>query len=33
MNDDIKDLIIYHNGSIQSIEAIPLEIRQLYKTA
>ena len=32
-NDDMKDLIIYHNGSIQNIEVIPLEIRNLYKTS
>ena len=32
-NDDIKDLIIYNNGSIQNIEVIPIEIRNLYKTS
>jgi ribonucleoside-diphosphate reductase alpha subunit len=32
-NDDIKDLIIYNNGSIQNIEIIPIEIRNLYKTS
>ena len=30
--DQLKDLIIYHNGSIQQIEEIPIEIRELYKT-
>ena len=32
-NDEMKDLIIHHNGSVQNIEAIPLYIRNLYKTA
>jgi ribonucleoside-diphosphate reductase alpha subunit len=32
-NDEMKDLIIHHNGSIQNIEIIPIEIRNLYKTA
>nr|ADE80913.1 RR1 [Spodoptera litura nucleopolyhedrovirus]QHN73873.1 rr1 [Spodoptera litura nucleopolyhedrovirus]UQV25555.1 RR1 [Spodoptera litura nucleopolyhedrovirus]WML75093.1 ribonucleoside-diphosphate reductase large subunit [Spodoptera littoralis nucleopolyhedrovirus] len=31
-NDTIKNLIIHNNGSVQRIESIPLEIRQLYKT-
>ncbi len=31
-NSDMKDKIIYHHGSIQAIEEIPLEIRNLYKT-
>lgn len=31
-DDDMKNLIIHNNGSIQSIEAIPKEIRDLYKT-
>ena len=32
-NDEMKDLIIYHNGSIQNIEIIPIHIRNLYKTS
>jgi ribonucleoside-diphosphate reductase alpha subunit len=32
-NDEMKDLIIHHNGSIQNIKIIPLDIRNLYKTA
>lgn len=31
-DDDMKNLIIHNNGSIQNIEAIPKEIRELYKT-
>lgn len=31
-DDDMKNLIIHNNGSIQNIEAIPKEIRDLYKT-
>lgn len=31
-DDDMKNLIIHNNGSIQTIEAIPKEIRDLYKT-
>lgn len=31
-NDDMKNLIIAHNGSIQAIDVIPSEIRELYKT-
>lgn len=31
-DDDMKNLIIHNNGSIQSIESIPKEIRDLYKT-
>jgi len=31
-NDDIKNAIISHNGSIQKIEEIPKDIRELYKT-
>lgn len=31
-NDDMKNLIIAHNGSIQGIDVIPSEIRELYKT-
>jgi len=31
-NEDIKDQIILGNGSIQSIEQIPAEVREIYKT-
>ena len=31
-NEDMKDLIIYHNGSIQAIDTIPQDIKNLYKT-
>lgn len=31
-DEDMKNLIIHNNGSIQDIEAIPKEIRELYKT-
>ena len=31
-NDDIKDAIILNNGSIQSIDEIPPNIKALYKT-
>lgn len=31
-DEDMKNLIIHNNGSIQNIEAIPQEIRDLYKT-
>ncbi|CAG9785561.1 unnamed protein product [Diatraea saccharalis] len=31
-DDDMKNLIIHNNGSIQNIDAIPKEIRDLYKT-
>lgn len=31
-NDDMKQEIMRNNGSIQSIEIIPAEIRELYKT-
>lgn len=31
-DDDMKNQIIANNGSIQSIEIIPLEIRNIYKT-
>lgn len=31
-DDDMKNQIIANNGSIQSIEKIPLEIRDIYKT-
>lgn len=32
-NENIKNKIILSNGSVQSIEEIPLQIRELYKTA
>ena len=32
-NKEMKDEILIREGSIQSIEAIPIEIRNLYKTA
>ncbi|XP_063362090.1 ribonucleoside-diphosphate reductase large subunit [Cydia amplana] len=31
-DEDMKNLIIHNNGSIQNIENIPKEIRELYKT-
>ncbi len=31
-NEDIKDQIILGNGSIQGIEQIPAEVREIYKT-
>jgi len=31
-NDDIKDKIVYYNGSIQQIDEIPDYIKKLYKT-
>lgn len=31
-DEDMKNLIIHNNGSIQNIESIPKEIRDLYKT-
>lgn len=31
-NSDMKDKIIYYQGSVQSIKEIPEEIRKLYKT-
>ncbi|XP_047991956.1 ribonucleoside-diphosphate reductase large subunit isoform X2 [Leguminivora glycinivorella] len=31
-DEDMKNLIIHNNGSIQNIETIPKEIRDLYKT-
>lgn len=31
-NKEMKDLVIAHNGSIQEIETIPENIRELYKT-
>ena len=32
-NIEMKDLIIHNDGSIQNIEAIPIHIRNLYKTS
>lgn len=32
-NDNMKQTIIAYNGSIQQIEQIPIEIREIYKTA
>lgn len=31
-DEDMKNLIIHYNGSIQKIETIPKEVRDLYKT-
>jgi ribonucleoside-diphosphate reductase alpha chain len=31
-NDDMKNRIIQHNGSVQKIEEIPGEIKEIYKT-
>ena len=31
-NDDMKNKIIFHNGSIQSIDEIPRTIKDIYKT-
>ncbi len=31
-NDDMKNRIITHNGSIQKIDGIPEEIKEIYKT-
>lgn len=31
-NDEMKNLIIYNNGSVQNIKSIPENIRNLYKT-
>ena len=32
-NNHLKDKIIYHNGSVQNINEIPNDIKNLYKTA
>jgi ribonucleoside-diphosphate reductase alpha subunit len=32
-NKDMKDMIIASNGSIQNIDGIPIELKNLYKTA
>src|ERR1700748_2222053 len=31
-NDDMKNMIIFHNGSIQAIDEIPQHIKDIYKT-
>ena len=31
-NDDMKNKIIFHNGSIQQIEEIPASVKEIYKT-
>jgi len=31
-NDDMKSRIIQHNGSVQNIEEIPAELKEIYKT-
>jgi len=31
-NDDMKNKIIFHNGSVQAIAEIPQEIKDIYKT-
>ena len=31
-NDDMKNRIIQHNGSVQQIEEIPADIKEIYKT-
>jgi ribonucleoside-diphosphate reductase alpha subunit len=31
-NDDMKNKIIFHNGSIQAIDEIPANIKEIYKT-
>jgi ribonucleoside-diphosphate reductase alpha chain len=32
-NDEMKELLIVNNGSIQNIEDLPQELKELYKTA
>lgn len=32
-NDDFKNLLIAHNGSVQNINNVPQELKDLYKTA
>ena len=32
-NDDLKNKLIFHNGSVQSIEEIPDDLKLLYRTA
>ena len=31
-NEDMKNLIVYHKGSVQNIEQIPENIREIYRT-
>ncbi|HEY4109719.1 ribonucleoside-diphosphate reductase subunit alpha [Puia sp.] len=31
-NDDMKNKIVFHNGSIQHIDEIPVSIKEIYKT-
>lgn len=31
-NDDMKNELMYHNGSVQNIDGIPQELKELYKT-
>jgi ribonucleoside-diphosphate reductase alpha chain len=31
-NDDMKNELMYHNGSVQNIDGIPKELKELYKT-
>lgn len=31
-DDDMRQLLLAHNGSVQNIDAIPTEIKNLYKT-
>ena len=31
-NDEMKNKIIFHNGSVQSIDEIPQEVKEIYKT-
>jgi len=31
-NDDMKNKIIFHNGSIQAIDEIPANVKEIYKT-
>jgi len=32
-NKEMKDIIVYHEGSIQEIKNVPLRLKQLYKTS
>jgi len=31
-NDDMKNNIIQHNGSVQQIDSIPADVKEIYKT-
>jgi len=31
-NDDMKNKIIFHNGSIQAVDGIPSKVKEIYKT-